>query len=56
MDCRDCQWCWLSEAGDKYDDPDYMICDNGESEHCGQIIGNINECWENACEDFEEPL
>lgn len=23
-DCIDCQWCWLSEEDDKYNEPDYI--------------------------------
>lgn len=54
--CEECQWCWLSEKGDKYDEPDYMVCDNGVSDNCGRIVGKIGEPYEIDCEDFEEPL
>lgn len=55
-DCRNCQWCWLSEEGDKYNEPDYMLCDNGFSDNCGRVVGKIDKPYEIECEDYEEPL
>ena len=61
-DCRECQWCWLVEAGDKYaeNDPslvDQLVCDNGASENCGRFLGTLEtETIDMKCDDFEEPL
>lgn len=55
-DCRNCQWGWLSEKGDKYDEEGWLICDNGASFNCGRIVGNLECGFDIECQDFEEPL
>ena len=54
--CSNCGWCQTSDYPD--DSEDTLVCANGDCEHCGRVLGTLEEGpidVEN-CPGFEEPL
>lgn len=53
--CSLCGWC---QTSDNPEDPeDALVCANGACEHCGRLLGTLNDPIEvENCEGFEEPL